>query len=102
MLILYCCSSLLVHLVGAFDSEEVIHVEGDVNPVRDIEIINDELRLKDLEATDKELEKLGKTVNRGDKTHKAEYVSCSASLNSISLLGSHNYRLLEATNLSVF
>ncbi len=35
---------------GAFEDEDVIHVEGDVNPVRDLEIIHNELRLKDLEA----------------------------------------------------
>ncbi len=34
-------------LPGAFDDEEVIHVDGEVNPVRDLETIHDELRLKD-------------------------------------------------------
>lgn len=33
--------------VGAFDDDDVTHVEGDVNPVRDLEIIHEELRLRD-------------------------------------------------------
>jgi len=38
----------IFHVCRAFSDEEVVHVEGDVNPVRDLEIIFDELRLKDL------------------------------------------------------
>jgi hypothetical protein len=37
-------------VAGAFEDDDVIHVEGEVNPVRDLEIIHNELRLKDLEA----------------------------------------------------
>jgi obg-like ATPase 1 len=58
---------------GTFESEEITHVEGDVNPVRDIEIINEELRLKDEEyllATIKKTESL----MRSDKKMKTEYV----------------------------
>lgn len=46
-----------------------------MNPVRDIEIINEELRLKDVEHIKKEIEKVEKLVLRGDKKLKAEYVS---------------------------
>uniref|UniRef100_A0AC35FNR3 Obg-like ATPase 1 n=1 Tax=Panagrolaimus sp. PS1159 TaxID=55785 RepID=A0AC35FNR3_9BILA len=64
----------LFHLCRAFEDEDVTHVEGDVNPTRDLEIIGTELRLKDLNylegAIDK-AEKLG--VRAGDKTKKAEY-----------------------------
>ena len=60
--------------LGAFDDDNVIHVEGDVNPVRDIEIINEELRLKDEEQLLAAIDKLGKTVLRGDKKDKPEYV----------------------------
>lgn len=53
------------------------HVEGDVNPVRDLEIIYEELRLKDEEQLMKNLDKLERTVGRGaDKKMKPEYVSC--------------------------
>lgn len=63
----------IFHLVRAFEDEDVIHVEGDVNPVRDIEIINEELRLKDLEYLETHIEKLGRFVLRGDKKDKPEY-----------------------------
>ena len=51
------------------------HVEGDVNPVRDIEIINEELRLKDEEFLMATLKKTEQSL-RGDKSIKAEFVSC--------------------------
>lgn len=68
------CSLFL--LLGAFEDDDVTHVEGDVNPVRDLEIIGEELRLKDEEQLMKNLEKLERTVLRGgDKKMKPEYVS---------------------------
>ncbi|XP_044734541.1 obg-like ATPase 1 [Chrysoperla carnea] len=64
----------IFHLCRAFENEDVIHVEGDVNPIRDLEIIADELRFKDIEKLNKELEKLEKTYIRGnDKKLKVEY-----------------------------
>ena len=63
--------------LGIFEDDEVTHVEGEVNPVRDMEIIHEELRLKDLDYLEKNLEHLERTVVRGgDKARKAEYVSC--------------------------
>lgn len=66
---------IFISCVGAFDDDEVIHVEGEVNPVRDLDIINEELRLKDEELLKAVIEKLEKTVLRGDKKLKPEYVS---------------------------
>ena len=43
------CSCDLVIGIGAFDDDDVTHVEGEVNPVRDLEIISEELRLKDVQ-----------------------------------------------------
>lgn len=64
--------------LGAFDETDVIHVEGDVNPIRDLEIIGEELRLKDEEKLMQNLEKLERVVCRGgDKKLKPEYVSKS-------------------------
>jgi len=62
----------IFHLCRAFDSEEVTHVEGDVNPIRDIEIINEELRLKDEEYLGAQIEKAEKNL-RSDKKSKPEY-----------------------------
>lgn len=64
----------IFHLCRAFDDDDVTHVEGDVNPVRDLEIIYEELRLKDEEQLMKSLDKLERTVGRGaDKKMKPEY-----------------------------
>lgn len=65
-------------LPGAFEDEDVTHVDGDVNPVRDLETIGEELRLKDEDQLMKDIEKLDRVVNRGgDKKLKPEYVSTS-------------------------
>ncbi len=58
---------LLVHVVRCFDDDDIIHVEGSVDPERDIHIIEDELILKDLESVEKRLEKLKKESKSGDK-----------------------------------
>lgn len=53
----------------------MIHVEGDVDPSRDLTIIHDELRLKDLEYLNKNMDNLERAVTRGgDKKKKPEYV----------------------------
>lgn len=60
---------------GAFEDEDIIHVEGCVDPVRDIEIIHEELRMKDEEMIGPIIDKLEKTAVRGsDKKLKPEYV----------------------------
>ena len=48
-------NSVICSPLGAFEDEDVTHVEGDVNPVRDLEIISEELRLKDMEYLRKRL-----------------------------------------------
>ncbi|GAA5520669.1 redox-regulated ATPase YchF [Aliifodinibius salicampi] len=58
---------LIVHVVRCFDDENVIHVEGDVNPTRDVHIIEDELILKDLESVEKRLESLKRDAKSGEK-----------------------------------
>nr|CAD7458340.1 unnamed protein product [Timema tahoe] len=61
---------------GAFEDDDVTHIEGEVNPVRDLEIISEELRLKDEELLKAIIEKMERNVLRGtDKKLKAEYVS---------------------------
>lgn len=58
----------IFEVVRCFDDAEIIHVEGDVNPVRDLEIIADELRLKDIEFTEKALESIQKVTKRGGQS----------------------------------
>lgn len=67
---------MALSFTGAFEDEDVTHVEGEVDPVRDLDIIAEELRLKDEEMMMSNLEKLERTVLRGgDKKLKPEYVS---------------------------
>ncbi|VDD97127.1 unnamed protein product [Enterobius vermicularis] len=64
----------LFHLCRAFDDDDVTHVEGDVNPVRDLEIISNELIKKDLQYLEGAIDKLEKQAIRGgDKSKKPEY-----------------------------
>ena len=57
----------IVQVVRCFDDEDVLHVSGSVDPVRDIEVINTELMLSDLETVRKRRERVAKEVKRGDK-----------------------------------
>uniref|UniRef100_A0A0N5CEJ3 Obg-like ATPase 1 n=1 Tax=Strongyloides papillosus TaxID=174720 RepID=A0A0N5CEJ3_STREA len=64
----------LFHVCRAFEDEDVTHVEGDVNPIRDLEIINNELRLKDLHFLEPSLKKVeALAIRANDKTKKVEY-----------------------------
>lgn len=66
----------IFHLCRAFEDPDVTHVEGEVDPIRDLEIISEELRLKDEEKLIQNLDKLEKVVARGgDKKLKPEYDS---------------------------
>lgn len=56
-----------VHVVRCFLDKDIIHVEGDIDPVRDIEIINLELAMSDLEIVQNRLDKILKKAETGDK-----------------------------------
>lgn len=58
----------IVHVVRCFDNQNIIHVSGSVDPIRDIEVINLELALADLEQVTKKFEKDGKLIKTGDKS----------------------------------
>ena len=57
----------IIHVVRCFENDNVIHVDGSVDPVRDKEIIDTELVLKDLDTVEKRLEKLKKHAKTGEK-----------------------------------
>lgn len=57
----------ICEVVRCFESGDITHVEGDVDPVRDIEIINIELMIADLEVVDKRLQSISKKVQTKDK-----------------------------------
>lgn len=58
-------SDAIVHVVRAFDKQDIIHVDGDVDPERDINTINLELILSDLEAVAKRIDRVSKTLKMG-------------------------------------
>ncbi len=58
----------IFQVVRCFDDAEIIHVEGDVDPVRDLNIISEELRIKDIEFTEKALENIKKQTRRGGQS----------------------------------
>jgi GTP-binding protein YchF len=62
----------IVHVVRCFDDGNIVHVEGSVDPARDIETINLELVFADLEALDKRIDKTRKQMKSGDKKYQAE------------------------------
>lgn len=64
---------IIVHVVRCFQDDDVIHVEGEIDPLRDIQIIDSELLYKDLESIEKRVDKLRKTVKTGDKTLLAQF-----------------------------
>jgi len=64
----------ILHVLRCFDDENVVHVDGNVNPVRDKEIIDFELQLKDLDTVERQLTKVQKQAQTGgDKQAKRLY-----------------------------
>jgi GTP-binding protein YchF len=59
----------ILHLVRCFENEDVVHVDGNINPIRDIEVIETELLLSDIQTLEKKIEKLQKLA-KGDKAAK--------------------------------
>lgn len=62
----------IVHVVRCFEDADIIHVDGSIDPVRDVETINLELILADLETCEKRLEKAQKAARGNDKNAQAE------------------------------
>jgi len=63
----------IFHLCRTFEDKEITHVEGEVDPIRDLDIINEELRLKDVEYFSKVYADLKQKYERGEKKLKQEY-----------------------------
>ena len=60
------CNAIL-HVLRCFDNDNIVHVDGSVDPIRDKETIDMELQLKDLDSLEKRLEKVRKISKTGDK-----------------------------------
>ena len=62
----------ICHVVRCFEDSDVLHVEGDVDPVRDIETVNLELVLADMEWMDRRIDRMKKSMKGGDHSRQAE------------------------------
>ena len=62
----------ILHVLRCFDNDNVVHVDGSVDPIRDKETIDIELQLKDLETCEKKLEKVARAARTGNKEAQAE------------------------------
>lgn len=63
----------IIHVIRCFSDDNIVHVEGRVDPVSDKEIIDYELILKDLESIDKKIQKVERTAKSGDSKAKVQY-----------------------------
>jgi GTP-binding protein YchF len=62
----------IVHVVRCFENENIVHVDGKVNPVADKEIIDTELQLRDLDSIEKKIARVERTAKSGDVKAKKE------------------------------
>jgi GTP-binding protein YchF len=62
----------IIHVLRCFENDNIVHVDGSVNPIRDKETIDIELQLKDLETIDKRLEKVKRAAKTGNKEAQTE------------------------------
>ena len=62
----------IAHIVRCFEDENVVHVDGSVDPLRDVEVIQTELNLADLDTVEKRISRTEKQAKTGDKKLKAE------------------------------
>ena len=60
----------VVHVVRCYDDNDVVHVDGSIDPLRDVSIVQTELLLKDLETAERGVERLTKIAKSGEKEHK--------------------------------
>ena len=75
----------IIHVLRCFDNDNIVHVEGSVDPIRDKETIDIELQLKDLETVEKRLDKVTRAAKAGDKVAQKE----------LALLGRYREALLK-------
>ena len=87
----------IIHVLRCFDDDNVTHVDGTVDPVRDKEIIDMELQLKDLETIDSRIQKVQKQAQTGgDKAAKQTYEERQMFLQEIGLEESGVARLIKS------
>ena len=83
----------IIHVLRCFDNDNITHVDGSVDPIRDKEIIDIELQLKDLESLNNRLEKVSRTVKSGDKEAAREKEALNQAISFIE--SSNNIRSID-------
>jgi GTP-binding protein YchF len=88
-------TNAIIHVLRCFENENIIHVDGSVNPIRDKDVIDTELQLKDIESVEKKLLRIARAAKTGDK----DAVKAEQSLNKFKahLEDGNNARTLDAT-----
>lgn len=86
----------IVHVVRCFDDDNIVHVDGRVNPIADKEIIDTELQLKDLESVEKKLSRVEKIAKSGDSKARKEMAVLQAFKEA--LLAGKNARSVEVSD----
>ncbi|MBX2912540.1 MAG: redox-regulated ATPase YchF [Cyclobacteriaceae bacterium] len=85
----------IAHVVRCFEDDNIIHVDGRINPIADKEIIDTELQLKDLESVEKKIAKTERTAKGGDAKAKKELASLKMYRDA--LLAGKNIRMVGAS-----
>src|SRR5688572_18273803 len=85
----------IVHVVRCFENDNIVHVDGRVNPVQDKEIIDTELQLKDLDSVQKKISKTERTAKSGDAKAKKELATLQ--LYRDTLLAGKNARAVQVS-----
>lgn len=86
----------IVHVVRCFDNDNIVHVDGKVDPISDKEIIDTELQLKDLESVEKKISRSEKIAKSGDAKAKKELSILQAYRDA--LLAGQNARTVQVTD----
>ena len=83
----------IIHVLRCFDNDNIVHVDGSIDPVRDKEIIDIELQLKDLEVVTKKLEKVARVAKTGNKESQKEEVILNSTVQDLE--NSKNIRSID-------
>ncbi|MCB9752143.1 MAG: redox-regulated ATPase YchF [Myxococcales bacterium] len=73
----------IVHVVRCFDDDNIIHVDGKIDPVNDAEVINTELLLRDMQSVEQRLSRARKQAKSGDKLEKQAVITCERVLEAM-------------------
>ncbi len=86
----------IIHVLRCFDDDNITHVDGSVDPVRDKEVIDTELQLRDLETVESRMPRIQKQAQAGDRDAKVQYEVLVRFKEALSQ--GHNARSVELLN----